>query len=328
MKHPKTAILLMNVGSPDAPNKTAVKRFLSDFLNDKRVIDLPWLFRTILVNLIIIPFRVKKSTALYKRLWTEKGSPLLYISEELKNKLQAKYSNNTKVFVGMRYGNPGYKKAIAEIKKEGFKRLIVLPLYPQHALSTTETSFVAVRKELKKQNLSIDVIEIGQFYKNTEFIEAFARQAAKCKPEQFNHVVFSFHGIPIRQDKKSKPVEDLNYSYRKACYETANAIAKKLNLSSTSYSVGFQSRLSKNWLTPFTDNLLLKKLKQDQKRILVVAPAFVTDCLETIVEIEYDYSEDFIKNGGEKLQLVTSLNAEDFWVLTLYNIINKNLKNE
>lgn len=325
MKQIKTAILLMNVGSPDAPNKTAVKRFLSEFLNDKRVIDLPWLLRKILVNGIIIPFRVKKSTALYKRLWTEKGSPLIYISQELKDKLQTKYSSNIRVFMGMRYGNPSYKKAIAEIKKEGFERLIVLPLYPQHALSTTETSFVAVKKELKKQKLTIEVDEIGQFYKHPDFSIAFAQQALKYKPEQFDHILFSFHGLPNRQDEKSKPDMEPNYSYSKACYETAAAISNVLNIPASDYSVGFQSRLSKNWLTPFSDELLLDKLKQGKKRILVLAPAFVTDCLETIVEIEYDYTQEFIENGGEKLQLVKSLNAEDKWVEVLFSLIEEKL---
>jgi ferrochelatase len=326
MKPVKTAIILMNVGSPDAPTKPAVRRFLTAFLNDKRVIDLPWLLRKILVNFIIIPFRVKKSTALYKRLWTDKGSPLISLSEEVRQKLSKKFDVNFKVYMGMRYGNPAYKQVISEIKKEGFERLVVLPLYPQHALSTTETSFVAIRNELKKQKLTVELIEIGQFYQNPEFIEVFAQQALKYQPKDFDHVLFSFHGLPNRQDNKSTPVNQPNYKYSEACYQTADSIAKAINLSDKEYSVGFQSRLSKNWLAPFSDDLLLEKLKEGKKKIMVLAPAFVTDCLETIVEIEYDYAEEFIENGGEKLQLVSSLNAEDLWVQTLYNIINEQLK--
>lgn len=322
----KTAILLINVGSPDAPTVPAVRRFLSEFLNDKRVIDLPWLLRKMLVNLIIIPFRVKKSTALYQRLWTKQGSPLIYISEELKEKLQQKLGNNFEVFVGMRYGNPNYKKALSEIKKAGYKKLFVIPLYPQHAMSTTETSFLAVDKEIKKQKIKVEQIKIGQFYQRPDFIKAFAQQAKKYQPELFDHILFSFHGLPNRQDAKSKPSGLPNYSYSKACCETAQLISKELNLSESDYTIGFQSRLSKNWLTPFSDQIIMQKLEEGKKRILVLAPAFVTDCLETIVEIEYEYAKDFIKEGGEKLQLVSSLNAEDSWVNTLAKMIEEPLK--
>lgn len=325
MNKNKTAILLMNVGSPDAPTKSAVRKFLREFLNDKRVIDLPWLLRKILVNLIIIPFRVKKSTGLYKRLWTEKGSALIYLSEELRAKLQTKLGDKFVVFFGMRYGNPGYRKALSEIKNEGYKKLVVLPLYPQHALSTTETSFVAVEKEIKKQNIKIELVKIGQFYQHPKFVNAFAGQAKKYQPEIFDHVLFSFHGLPLRQDDKSKPENISDYAYSKACCETAQLIADKLKLYESDYSIGYQSRLSKNWLTPFSDEIILEKRKEGMKRILVLAPAFVTDCLETIVEIEYDYAEEFIQNGGEKLQLVESLNTEDSWIETLVELIEERL---
>ncbi len=315
----------MNVGSPDAPTKPAVRKFLSEFLNDKRVIDLPWLLRKLLVNLIIIPFRVKKSSELYKRLWTKKGSPLLFISEELKEKLQNKLPDNCKVFLGMRYGNPAYGKALSSIKNEGFEKLVVLPLYPQHALSTTETSFVAVDKEIRKQKIKIDLLKVEQFYRRNGFINAFAKQAQKYQPESYDHLLFSFHGIPKRQDEKSKPPGEENYAYQKACFETAALIAKKLNISTSDYSIGFQSRLSSNWLTPFSDELLHEKLKQGKRKILVLAPSFVTDCLETIVEIEKDYRKEFLGNGGEKLQLVESLNAEDSWVETLAEMIEEKL---
>ncbi len=321
MSSNKTAVLLMNVGSPDAPTKPAVKRFLTEFLNDKRVIDLPWLLRKILVNGIIIPFRVNNSTELYKRLWIDKGSPLINISEELKNKLQQKLGDEYAVFFGMRYQNPNYKKALAEIKKAGYKKLVVLPLFPQHALSTTETSFVAVEAEIKKQNIDIELVKIGQFYQNQNFIEAFAGQARKYNPESFDHILFSFHGLPNRQDAKSKPEGVHDYTYSKACCETAQSIAKALNLNQDDFSIGFQSRLSKNWLTPFSDEIIQQKLNEGKKRILVLAPAFVTDCLETIVEIEYEYAEEFLEEGGEKLQLVASLNAEDSWVETLEELI-------
>ncbi len=319
----------MNVGSPDAPTKPAVKKFLSEFLNDERVIDLPWLLRKLLVNGIIVPFRVKKSTKLYLRLWTSKGSPLIYLSEELREKLQNKLGDNLEVFLGMRYGNPGYKNALSEIKKQGFKQLVVLPLFPQHALSTTETAFVAVEKEIKKQ--AINILKIGQFYQYPGFVKSFAKQVEKYNPENFDHVLFSFHGIPVRQDKKSQPEDwksNKSYLYSEACFETARLIAQESKIAETNYSVAFQSRLSKNWLTPFSDELLLQKLANEMKKILVVAPSFVTDCLETTVEIEKDYQKMFLDNGGEKLQLVHSLNAEDAWVETLKMIIEERINSQ
>ena len=160
MENKKTAVLIMNVGSPDRPTKKAVRRFLTQFLNDKRVIDIPWLLRKLLVNLIIIPFRIKKSTALYQRLFNQKGSPIIYYTEELKNKLQQNLGTNFEVFVGMRYGNPGYKQALQQIKKKGFTKIVVLLLFPHFAMSTTETSLVAVEQEIKRQKLEIEQIPI------------------------------------------------------------------------------------------------------------------------------------------------------------------------
>jgi ferrochelatase len=335
MKEQKTAVLLMNVGSPDEPTVPAVRKYLSQFLNDKRVIDLPWLLRKFLVNFIIIPFRVKKSTGLYQRLWTKNGSPLIFHSEKLKEKLQVQLGNSFEVFVGMRYGNPGYKNAISTLKKKGFEKIILVPLFPQHAMSTTETALVAAEKEIKKQKIRAEIKKTSQFYNHPEFIEAFAIQANNYNLSEFEHIVFTYHGLPNRQIEKCHPgikVNDCNcqnlfpkhgeFCYRATCYETSRLLAKKLNLQKTNYSVAFQSRLSKNWLAPFTDDILLEKLKEGKKKILVLAPSFVTDCLETILEIGEDYRLEFEKNGGEKLQLVASLNAEDKWIEALARIIN------
>ncbi len=335
----KIAVLLMNVGSPDEPTVSSVRKYLTAFLNDKRVIDLPWLLRKFLVNAIIIPFRVKKSTGLYQHLWTEKGSPLIYYSEELKQKLQVQLGDSFQVFVGMRYGNPGYKKALSEIKKKGFEKLILVPLFPQHAMSTTETAVVAAQKEIKKLGIKSEIIEVGQFYDHPKFIDAFVVQARKHDLSKFDHIVFSYHGLPNRQVEKCHPgirVESCNcksvlpnhgkFCYRATCYETSRLIASKLNLTGSDYSVGFQSRLSNNWLTPFTDAILRKKLSEGKKDILVFAPSFVTDCLETILEIGVEYGEEFKQNGGNKLQLVESLNVENTWVEVLAEIVIEKLR--
>lgn len=336
MKTGRTAVLLMNVGSPDKPESWSVWTYLTEFLNDKRVIDLPWLLRKFLVNFIIIPFRLMNSTRLYKLLWTPKGSPLIFYSLEMKDKLQAKLGNDYKVFVAMRYRKPDYRRVIGEIKHEGFNQLILFPLYPQHAMSTTETTVVAVENEIKRQKARLEVMVVNQFYDHPEFINAFAEQGKKYNLSEFNHVVFSYHGLPDRHLEKCHPgikVGDCTchtampahgkFCYRATCYATSRLLAKELGLKRDDYSVAFQSRLDKNWMLPFTDEVLLSKLKEGKKRILVFAPAFVTDCLETIIEIGDEYREMFHHNGGEKLQLVGSLNAEDNWIKAMATIINE-----
>ncbi len=337
----KTAVLLINVGSPDAPTVPAVRRYLTQFLNDKRVIDLPWLLRKFLVNLIIIPFRVKNSTKLYLQLWTKKGSPLIYLTRELQQKLQQKMAGKADIYFGMRYGNPGYKKALSEIKEKGYARLILVPLFPQHAMSTTETALVAAEKEIKQQGISAEVIQVQQFYDHPKFVDAFVKQVHKYDLSQFDHVVFSYHGLPNRQVEKCHPgikVEDCScnnsfpdhgkFCYRATCYQTSRLIAGALKLAHSEYTVAFQSRLSKNWLTPFTDHTLGELLKEGKKNVLVLAPSFVTDCLETILEIGVEYGEEFLENGGQTLQLVDSLNAEDHWVDGLAEIISEQGKIE
>ena len=335
MNNEKTAILLMNVGSPDEPTIPSVWKYLTLFLNNKLVIDLPWLLRKFLVNAIIIPFRVKKSTGLYRRLWTENGFPLIFYSEELKKKLQIRLGNSFEVFTGMCYGNPNYTNALSEIKKKGFEKIVLFPLFPQYAISTTEAALIAAEAEIKRQKIQAEILKVEQFYDHPKFIDAFASRAKKIDLKKFDHVVFSYHGLPKRQVEKCHPEikvenctcdkslpENGKFCYRATCYETTRLIANRLKLKPEEYSVSFQSRLSKNWLTPFTDEILQKKLSEGEKNILVLAPSFVTDCLETIIEIGLKYNEEFYENGGERFQLAESLNADDQWVEALVEIIS------
>lgn len=331
----KTAVLLINVGTPENPTTKDVRKFLFEFLNDKYVIDLPFLLRKFLVNCIIVPFRAPKSAKLYQKLWDEKGSPLLYYSESLKDKLQAKISEKYEVFIGMRYGNPSIKEAIAAIKLQGFKKLICIPLYPQYATSTTYTSIVEVNKQAKKQALDIDLEFIDDFFHKQKFIEAITAQAKKYDLSKYDHIIFSYHGLPVNQTEnthKGYSCKELNcnteynpsnkYCYHAACYATTRLLTKALKLKEGQYITSFQSRLSKNWLEPFTDDIILEKAKEGKKNILVFCPAFVADCLETTIEIAYEYDELFKQNGGEKLQLVESLNDSDAWVNCLASLIN------
>ena len=181
MQQPDTAVLLLNVGTPDRPTAAAVRPFLSQFLGDPRVIDLPWLARKLLVNLIIVPFRAPKSAKLYRKLWTKEGSPLIFHGENTRQKLQEKSGENYRVFLAMRYGNPSIAKAVGEIKAQGFRQVIAVPMFPQYAMSTTETSIEEVKFQLKKQRCSAELKTVEEFYNHPKFIDAFAAQISKYK---------------------------------------------------------------------------------------------------------------------------------------------------
>jgi ferrochelatase len=331
----KTAVLFINVGTPDGPKVKAVRRYLRQFLNDRRVIDLPWILQKMLVNLIIVPFRAPKSTKLYKRLWTPEGSPLLANMLELQNKLQDKKAKDIDFFIAMRYQNPSIIKALQEIKDKQYDKIIILPLFPQYASSTSGTAIQAVWKHIRKWNVIPTVETISQFYNHPAFINAFAQKIKSYQTENYDHVVFSYHGLPNRQLEKThqgitasscncaeEMPEHGTFCYKATCYETTRQLAGCLGLTKNSYSTSFQSRLSKNWMTPFTDETLEQLAKNGKKRVLVAAPAFVADCLETTVEIGYEYQKMFIEKGGEKLTMVVSLNADDEWTDALLKIIN------
>ncbi len=330
----KKALVLINIGTPDKPEKSAVKKYLTEFLNDKFVIDIPWLLRKILVNLIIIPFRVKNSTALYKRLWTDEGSALLFYQNSLVKKLNDKYGAEYDVYSAMRYGNPSLEKVLKQIDSKEYEELVILPMYPQYATSTTLSTKLKVEKILKKLKSGVKYRFVDQFYAHPSFIKAFVHQIQQSANQDFDHVIFSYHGLPVRQVEKLHPgiesssctchvkmPEHGTYCYKATCYETTRLLAKALNLDKEKYSVSFQSRLSKNWLTPFTDANLMKFSNAGIKKILVVAPAFVTDCLETVIEIGWEYKEIFKEKGGEKLELVPSLNDSDVWVEAIGEIV-------
>lgn len=330
----KTAVILVNVGTPDEPKVGAVRRYLFEFLNDRRVIDLPWLLQKFLVNFIIVPFRAPKSTKLYELLWTEKGSPLLYNSNESKEKLQQALGTDYEVFVGMRYQNPSLKSVLQTIKEKRFDKIVVLPMFPQYASSTTGTISQFVNTEIAKWNVVPEYSIVSQFYQHEGFIKAFAQQIRKYNPTEYDHVMFSYHGLPFRQTDKVHPgikTASCNchekmpahgrYCYKATCYETTRLLVKELDLPASSYSVAFQSRLTKNWLKPFSDEEIIKLAEKGVKRILMTAPAFVADCLETTVEIGIEYQELFQKHGGEKIQLVNSLNANPDWINTLKQIV-------
>ena len=330
----KKTVLLINLGTPDNPTTGAVKRYLTEFLNDPRVIDIPWLFRKMLVNLIIVPFRSPKSAKIYKQLWTKEGSPLVIHGKNLRDKLQVELGSDYQVEIAMRYQNPHLKNVLEKIRKSVPKEIIVLPLYPHYASSSTGSTIEFLFKIMSKWYIIPQVKVLGQFYNNPGFIDSIAEQAKEFNLKNYDHFVFSFHGLPTRQVDKVydkgicadhnceyEVTTDNFYCYKATCYETARLIISKVNLDSEKCTVSFQSRLDKNWLEPFSDKVIAELPKKGVKNVLVFSPAFVCDCLETTIEIGEEYKEVFLENGGEKLDFVKSLNSEPTWVNTVKDLV-------
>lgn len=333
----KTGVLLVNLGTPDSPSVKDVRKYLFEFLNDPRVIDIPSVIRFFLVNFIIVPFRAPKSAEIYKMLWTEKGSPILIFGESVKEKLQKELGENYEVELAMRYQNPSLDDVLARMRVKNYRKIIVIPLFPQYASATTGSVIEKVMKIVSRWWVIPEIKFIGQFFDNEGYLNTIAEQSKKYKLSEYDHILFSFHGLPERQVDKvhfdGKPcsghkcdevLTDENiYCYKATCYATARLLAKKLNIHIDKYTVCFQSRLDKKWLKPFSDEVVIEQAKKGAKKLLVFSPAFVADCLETTVEIGIEYQKLFEQHGGEKVQLVESLNDHPMWVTALKKIVLK-----
>jgi len=326
-------VLLINVGTPDSPKVHDVRKYLTQFLNDSRVIDIPWLFRMLLVNLIIVPFRAPKSAKIYKQMWTDEGSPLLIHSENFKIRIQQELGSEYQVEIAMRYQNPSIEIGLEKLRKNNPKKIIIVPMYPQYAASSTGTSLEEVARITSKWWVIPEMVYINQFYDLKGYVEAFAKRGNEHNLDAYDHILFSYHGLPTRQvDKahlngqcsdncKHGITQENQFCYKATCYETTRRIAGKLGLSEEQYTVAFQSRLDQKWITPFSDKVIEQLGKKGVKKLLVFSPAFVADCLETIVEIGIEYQEIFTNAGGEKIQLVESLNDEPSWVAAMADYI-------
>ena len=330
----KTAVLLINLGTPDSPSVGDVRKYLFQFLNDPRVIDIPWLLRALLVNLIIVPFRAPKSAKIYKELWTKDGSPLLLHGKHVTQKLQEKLAQKADVFFAMRYQNPSIDNVLEEIRKKNYSKIIVIPLYPQYASSSTGSTLEKVMQVVSKWWVIPEITLVSQYYDEVGYIDAFAERGKKHMEDRYEHVLFSYHGLPVRQVDKvyeSTPCADHHcedhldeenaFCYKAACYETTRLIAARLNIPKENYTVAFQSRLDKKWLEPFSDEVVEQLAKKGVKRLLVFSPAFTADCLETTIKIGSEYKEIFEEHGGEHLQLVESLNDHPLWIGTLEKLV-------
>ena len=333
-------VLLINLGTPDSPSVKDVRKYLTQFLNDKYVIDINPIARFFLVNGIIVPFRAPKSAKLYEQIWTKEGSPLLIHGIKLKELLQKSLSPNASpegegdyvVELGMRYQNPSIESALNQLKKKNVSEIIAIPLYPQYATSSTKSSIEETKRILRKGNFPT-VKFIEKFYDEEGYIDAMTDVAKKYDLNKYEHFIFSYHGLPERQITKESSYCDVNdkccasiceknnLCYRAGCFETTRRLAEKLNIPKEKYTISFQSRLNDKWLKPYSDKIIEEKAKSGIKNMLVFSPAFVADCLETVYEIGTEYAEIFKHHGGKELQLVESLNENQKWVETLKKLV-------
>lgn len=324
-----TGLLLINLGTPDEPTTPAVRRYLREFLSDPRVIDINAVSRQLLLNLVILPFRPAKSAAAYQTIWDEKrGSPLLYHSQDLVQQVAAKLGDSWRVELAMRYGNPSIPNGLTALQRAACDRIVVLPLFPQYASSSTGTAVARVMELAGEQWTVPPLAFVPAFYDDPGFLSAFEAVARPALAEaKADHVLFSFHGLPERQITKTDTTgstctfgeccEKLANKdcYRAQCFFTARNLAERLGLKKEDYTICFQSRLGRTpWIQPFTDVMLDELAKKGKKRLAVLCPAFVADCLETVEEIGVRAVEQFKKAGGEEVVLVPSLNSSPAWV--------------
>ena len=335
----KTGVLLVQLGTPDSPKVSDVRRYLTEFLNDPRVIDLPWLGRKLLVNGIIVPFRAPKSAKIYKELW-EIGngiSPLITHTENTVSKLKERFKDEPVTFhLAMRYQNPSMDKVMDEMRQKNYDKIIVLPLFPQYASASSGSVMDKAMRIFRKWWVIPEIKIISQFWDHPGYIDSIVDRAKAFNLSEYDRIMFSYHGLPDRHVDKvydtglceDQPCEtemnELNkFCYKATCYATTRLIAEKIGIKEGDYTVAFQSRLDKKWLTPFSDKVIEEWGKEGAKRILVFSPAFVADCLETIIEIGDEYQEDFEKLGGEKVQLVPSSNDHPRFVDCLEDLVRQ-----
>lgn len=333
-----TGVLLINLGTPEAPTTKAVRVYLREFLSDPCVIDIHPVARWLLLNAIILPFRPKKSAAAYQKIWTPEGSPLRVHSEALAEALQERLGANYTVRLAMRYGKPTIADELEYLMSSGVTQVVVMPLYPQYATSSTGTALNAVYEAAIGRAVVPVLNVVPDYYDNPQFLDTVSSMVQADK-ETFkaDHVLFSYHGLPerhIRQcdfsgshcltsDSCCDAIQVSNRScYRAQCFATTRGIVKRLSLSSTEWTIGFQSRLGRTpWIKPYTDEILPELVARGVRRLVVSCPSFVSDCLETLEEIGIRAREDFIAAGGEDLKLVASVNAHEQWVNAVASMV-------
>jgi len=326
MQGDKIGVLITNLGTPDAPTKTDLKKYLREFLSDPRVVEIPRLLWWMILNLFILNVRPRRSAKAYSTVWTERGSPLLFHTKDqadaLRMKLKQTYGENIVVEFAMRYGSPSVDSVIDEMLQQGVRKLLVLPLYPQYCASTTASTFDAVAASLAKKRLIPELRFINHYHDFPEYIQVVAdkiRQhwAMNGKAEK---LIFTYHGIPKRYLLNGDP-------YHCECYKTSRLLAENLGLNEKEYLVSFQSRFGREeWLQPYTDKTLISLPEQGVKSVQLICPGFSADCLETIEEIDVENRDYFMKAGGERYEYIKALNAESGHIDMMAKLLEQHLQ--
>ncbi|WP_310558548.1 ferrochelatase [Flavobacterium sp.] len=321
-------VLLVNLGSPESPTAKDVKPYLDEFLMDKYVIDVPFLLRALLVRGIILQTRPKKSAEAYSRVWTPEGSPLIVLSKKMHQKVAAKSA--IPVALAMRYGTITILKGLQELHDKGVNEVMLFPLYPQHAMASTTTILVLAEELRQKHFPDMKFTIVPAFYNKPDYIKVLAESIQKhLEGFDYDHLLFSYHGVPKRHIRKtditqshckidrtccSTPSPAHEFCYSHQCYETTKLVTEYLNIPKNKYSQTFQSRLAGDkWLTPYTDVEINKMPEKGIKKLAVVTPAFVSDCLETLEEIAMEAKEQFLHHGGTEFLAIPCLNDEEEW---------------
>lgn len=338
MKNP-VGILLINLGTPDAPNKKAIRRYLREFLSDPRVIDLPAMARWLLLNCFILPFRPKQTSHAYQQIWTPQGSPLLLNSQQLSHALQEKLGTDFCVRLGMRYGSPSLSMALHQLQQQRCEKIIILPLFPQYSSAASGSAIEKTLSIIKQWHEIPDLEIITDFYQHPAFIHA-QQQVIQTSLKDFNPdlLLFSYHGLPERQLNQTNCHQSecnlkticprsqaINrFCYRHQCYVTSEKIAEALGLEKSQYVTSFQSRLGKTpWIRPYTDEQLKILAKHGIKKLAIVCPSFVADCLETLEEIGIRAKKQWLDTTGNEFKLIPCLNAETTWVSAITTMIKE-----
>lgn len=322
MARGKTGVLLVNLGTPEEPTASAVRRYLAEFLSDPRVIEIPKLIWMLILHGIILRIRPAKSAALYQQIWTKLGSPLMAITQKQTAKLTQLLDDDVVVDFCMRYGSPSVSTTLQKMHNEGVDKLVVLPLYPQYAAPTTASAFDAIAKELSHWRFVPSLHFINGYHTHPDFIHALAESITRDfelngRPQK---LILSYHGMPERNLKLGDP-------YYCFCIQTTQLLAEKLGLNETDYMSTFQSRFGKaKWLSPYTDATMAALPTQGVKDIAVVCPAFSSDCLETLEEIEEENRLIFEEAGGERYRYISALNDDDLHIQMMANIVRPYLK--
>lgn len=337
----KTGVLLIQLGTPDSPSRGDVARYLREFLGDPRVIDIPYLSRKLLVNGIIVPFRAPKSAKIYKELWDLGNgvSPLLTYSNQVKELVQKRFgAEDVTVELAMRYQNPSMDSVLEKMRKAHYDQLIIIPMFPQYASASSGSAMDKAMEIIRKWWVIPEIKVVSQFYDHEGYIDSVVARANEFNIGDYDKIMFSYHGLPERHVDKvyddglcsdhnceHEVEEDAKFCYKATCYATTRLIAEKLGLSKDQYMVSFQSRLNQKWIQPFSDDIIRQWGAEGAKKILAFSPAFVADCLETLIEIGDEYQELFVEHGGDKVQLVPSSNDHPRFIDCVEDLIRQRL---